>query len=43
MRGGAVSYTSHGAPDHMSRDGWIALGVIVLACVGVYHCLTLWL
>ena len=30
-----MSYEPHDAPDPMSRDGWFALGVIVLACVGV--------
>ena len=27
-------YEPHDIPDPMSRDGWIALMVIVLACVG---------
>ena len=29
-----MSYEPRDAPDVMSRDGWIALAVILLACVG---------
>jgi hypothetical protein len=30
-----MSYEPQNVPDPMGRDGWIALGVMVLTCLGV--------
>jgi hypothetical protein len=30
-----MPYEPHDAPDPMTRDGWIALAIIGLACAGV--------
>lgn len=30
-----MTYHPHNTPDPMARDGWIALAVILLACLGV--------